>query len=76
MGGTETSLLNAKYIFSCSVSNSPRQINFKHMETLLVTIDATGPQEQLTTGKVVTGGERKAGGRKRGERAAGKGGFF
>lgn len=65
-GGTETGLLNANYIFSCSVNNSPRQINFKHMKTSLVIIDAIGPQEWTTAGKVVTG-EGKAGGRKRGE---------
>lgn len=66
-GGTETGLLNGNYIFSCSVNNSPRQINFKHMETSLVIIDAMGPQEWMTAGKVVIGGEEKAGGRKRGE---------
>lgn len=37
------------------------------METSLVIIDAMGPQEWMTAGKVVIGGEGKAGGRKRGE---------
>lgn len=45
MGGTENGLLNANYIFSCSVNNSPRQVDFKDVETLLVIIDATGPRE-------------------------------
>lgn len=76
MGGTENGLLNANYIFSCSVNNSPKQVNFKDMETLLVIIDATGPREWLTAGKVVAGGERKAWGRKRGERGIEKEGFF
>lgn len=34
------------------------------METLLEIVDATGPQEWLTAGKVVTGGEKKSKGEK------------